>query len=356
MGSGDKVATPRIDWHEVRRAASAGVKISAVETRGWTTRYVVDDSTPAGDDASGRKDEEKAQKQEPKQSSKQQRDQTRHQERQEKFAAQLEAASRMVPSPEDREAPLSTGHKSWAGVAAASSPSPAPAAAAPPSAAQPAASAPASTTEQHVSKGASTSTTTSASDAPRMGSKVTKRNKEDAGMRTPTKSEGRGEAGEGWTPAGKARNKQGRATNRGPRKLDRGQVKAAWTTLRDAWDDFGEEGERPTARIGVTGVHLITNHHLDCIESGYFCESIECYDEKPEGKPPAQPVMAEVEAAWDILRNRYEQNHDRRIGHSGFSLITNERMRRFWAEFNEGRYMETRHAWNKEWSKDIMEM
>ena len=49
-------------------------------------------------------------------------------------------------------------------------------------------------------------------------------------------------------------------------------------------------------------------------------------------------------------------SHDRRIGHSGFSLITNERMRWFWAEFNEGRYMETRHAWNKEWSKDIMEM
>ena len=66
--------------------------------------------------------------------------------------------------------------------------------------------------------------------------------------------------------------------------------------------------------------------------------------------------MAEVEAAWDILRDRYEQNHDCRVGHSGFSLITNERMRRFWAEFNEGRYMETRHAWNKEWSKDIMEM
>ena len=35
---------------------------------------------------------------------------------------------------------------------------------------------------------------------------------------------------------------------------------------------------------------------------------------------------------------------------------TNERMRRFWAEFNEGRYMETRHVWNKEWSKDITEM
>ena len=51
---------------------------------------------------------------------------------------------------------------------------------------------------------------------------------------------------------------------------------------------------------------------------------------------------------WDILRDRYEQSHDCRVGHSGFSLITNERMRRFWAEFNEGRYMETRHAWNKE--------
>ena len=103
-------------------------------------------------------------------------------------------------------------------------------------------------------------------------------------------------------------------------------------------------------------MHLVTNHHLDCIESGYFREGIECYDEKPEGKPPEQPVMEEVEAAWDILRDRHEQSHDCRIGHSGFSLITNERMRRFWAEFNEGRYMETRHVWNKEWSKDIMEM
>ena len=44
------------------------------------------------------------------------------------------------------------------------------------------------------------------------------------------------------------------------------------------------------------------------------------------------------------------------IGKTGLSLISNERMWRFWTEYDEGHYQDTRHRWRKVWAKDVLEM
>ena len=147
-------AATRVDWSEIGRAKSAGVKIVAVETRGYATRYIIENTPDKGSDARERSKEDakpdakpgakaEAAKPEPEANAEKQEPltakQRRQRARQAKFASRLAEASAASMELVQEEAPLRSDDDSqpektpeWAAIVAAPAPS-----SSPPKAAEP---------------------------------------------------------------------------------------------------------------------------------------------------------------------------------------------------------------------------
>ena len=130
-------ATTRVDWSEIARAKSAGVTIIAVETRGYATRYIIE-NTPRGGGAPERcKEDAKAEavkpeperadaeKPEPGLTAKQRRSSARQKKFEGRLAAAFTASQTLVQEVESLKSDSSQPAEKpkWVGIAAAPAPS-----------------------------------------------------------------------------------------------------------------------------------------------------------------------------------------------------------------------------------------